>query len=509
MWVLSDLDFYKTKNGFLFGYKKVGETLFIALEPLHESDADLSLAIEELKIFTQTKTIAVIGIYQKMMSQLLSMGFSGLKFGRDPWISLESCEPKGNKGKGIRSARNQALKDGVTVCEWNLKETNQDLAKKNKLEHVLNGWKAQSVLQLEGFLLTIDPFKELPGRKLFVAEKNNTVVAFLLATPVENKVSYYFEDLIYTPSAPNGTTELLTLTAFQTLKDLGFKEVSLGVVAINNLSLIDNQNRFYDFCMDAAKFIASFFYNSSGIELYRKRYQPVRWDDVFVALRSEASPVTLTTWMRMMASAFFLFRPKIKLSTAQISTFFSRQIHRNYVIFSFGFATFTMYLLHSHPVEFLICLILGCYLITKLQKNVRRFELSLFVLLIFGMDSLLLGPGNLKSALEFQDAFPVVLSWLAPAVLTISIFGFWIQQLRTQKVKSFLLSLILIAANCGGIFWQTQSVFLTLSPVLFFGLGVSGGKLFSIYERQLSHYYAKGSSPHISKDSSDHKQGVA
>ena len=57
-----------------------------------------------------------------------------LHLGSEPWVKLSEAFPTGNAGKGVRSARNHAIKAGLTSEEWSFEkvlsaQVTDDLAK--------------------------------------------------------------------------------------------------------------------------------------------------------------------------------------------------------------------------------------------------------------------------------------------------------------------------------------------------------------------------------------------
>ena len=326
VWLLTSLDYFESNHGHIFAYQIARDVLFIALEPLPPltspvgADDLFTESLAELRRFANKQIVVIIGVYEPCMRALAHLGFTGLRVGSDPWVHLEPGGPKGNKAKGIRSARNQALRAGVEISEWSLADLATDPVRSRTIKRIHDLWGESTWLRLEGFLLASDPLRAIEGRRLFVAHQGGQDVAFLLTSPVRLGFSSYFEDMMFTPDAPNGSTEMLMLHAMEALRLSGQVEVSLGVVALNNLGFYEAhaESAVSRGLLKVTKRVAQGFYNSAGIELHRKRYQPVRWDDTFVACSTSTGRLNLLTWIRILLSVVGLFNPRVSITAPQV-----------------------------------------------------------------------------------------------------------------------------------------------------------------------------------------------
>jgi hypothetical protein len=498
VWLLSRLQYFQSSRGYLFAYAASGRTTFVALEPLspnaNASLEDLDVSLSELRAHARCRQLAFIGIYNDFMTKLAALGYHGLQIGKDPWVDLSEYEPKGNKGKGIRSARNQAIKQGVTIEEWDLTELQRNPEKRQKILDVHHSWTDSSFLQLEGFLLSADPLKSIPGRRLYVAQRNQRIEGFLLVTPVQDGVSCYFEDLMYRPEAPNGTTELLTLHAMGSLQKLGFKEISLGVVALNNLDFSPTTptNNFSRAVLSATKKFVQYFYNSEGIELYRKRYQPRRWDNIFIATMPPAGKGSLLTWLEVVICAIGLFKPRFTISFRQISNNFKFQMQKNFVYLLSLAALAHLSMLRPSTLAFVSTALIGWRLLEFLHVYLRRFELALFVVFNYFLAYILAGHSGFGLIDIAISHVPHFAKFFSPLLLCMSFAGLCVNQMRKYREHTFLgLSVLMMGGMIFSIEKSHHALAVGLAPILMFFVGYVQGKIYYEYDRSISQKMAR------------------
>lgn len=222
------------------------------------------------------------GVSEPTARALKGMGFTVVKIGEEPWVDLGDHAPRGNRGKGIRAARNQALRAGCGTEEW---DRSRFLAAKAEVQAVFDEWRGLTLLSLEGGVLGTDPFADLPGRRYFVTRREGRLEAILVATAIRPGHSYYLEDLVYRRDAFRGVQELTTLAALDALALSGARMASLGLVFMRKLERGGLSDEGLEVGLARLQRVLGWFYNAEGQDLFRKRFQIARWEGAYFALR--------------------------------------------------------------------------------------------------------------------------------------------------------------------------------------------------------------------------------
>jgi hypothetical protein len=496
MWLLAELNYFEARNGYIFAFANSGPITYVALEPLAPTNEDpltgLQPALSEFEELVKPKVMVFIGVYTQCMEQLKQLGFHGLNVGKDPWVKLSESDPVGNKAKGIRSARNHAIKSGVVVEEWQLNDVKNHPTRKQQILDIHHAWAESSMLQLEGFLLATDLFAPLEGRRLFVALRDGKAEGLLLATPVRKDQSYYFEDLMFLPTAPNGATELLILSAMATLRKENAFEVSLGVVSLNNLSFYSDADRAVPsnrWFLSGVRRFAQFFYNSEGIELHRKRFQPYRWENVFIACRDTSGSHSLWTWLQVMFRAVGLFKPRFNVSPGQIIHLATDYVRKHQAALLWAAASLLLLWGNQvhRPPAIMACMLIGAMMVTYVRMQIRGAALFWTLVIGWGL-TLVCGESaveRLFGVADFYQTFYVISR--VPLLPLLFVGGLFVN--HTHRLREPLLigwSLLFIGAFSYASPHTAHASALFL-PVMLFFAGYLAGKInFEIYRRQSS-----------------------
>lgn len=285
--LISPHRFFQAEQGAIFPFHRALGCVSITCDPLMEGGAcsseelDAALAHFDEEFVKDAAVFAGVGA--AVAEGLAQRGYSVLKMGEEPWVDLANFEPKGNRGKGIRAARNQALRAGCVAEEWSEARFR---AEREAVDLVYREWRGLSMISLEGGVLSTCPFAEIPGRRYFVALRGERLEAVLIATPLKPGESYYLEDLVYRRKGVRGVQELLTLAAMEHLHDSGAKQASLGLVLLRKLerSSISTFDPRSLTTRLLSLGIAS-VYNAQGQDLFRKRFAIDRWEGSYLAFR--------------------------------------------------------------------------------------------------------------------------------------------------------------------------------------------------------------------------------
>ena len=358
VWFLAKLKtFTDVETGWTYGYQQFGDTVLIALEPLCAEgyrDADtverFKKSFQNFKKAVEGGTYAFVGVQDDFKKILHQCGFQSMVIGREPWVKLENCLPTGNAGKGVRAARNQAIRNGLRVEQWNGAEIQRDEEKKKIILKLFKEWKSGRLIQVGGFLNSTDPLAYSEHRKYFmVYNSKEQVEGYLIATPVGGANSYFLEDLILGSHSSRGAGELLTLEALTFLKDSGFDYASLGVVSVTCI----DQHCGHKLPKWTQTFLVTIpqklnrFYNFQGLELFRKRFKPEFWGEVVIAVHNEAPQKQSDdrAWFHTLISLAKAFAPRLKPNFQWLKTTVSQPFIDHPISSLVFLASFSMFAL--------------------------------------------------------------------------------------------------------------------------------------------------------------------
>lgn len=230
----------------------------------------------------------------------------------------------------LRAQRNRARNKGVEVRLWNSRVAQNHPA----LEACLREWLATRRLPTLHFMVEPHILGHFADRRVFVAEQNAEVVGFLVASPVPQRSGWLIEQVIRGRVAPNGTAELLIDQAMRALAAEGSSYVTLGLVPLaKRPELLRPANPLWlRLLLSWVRAHGRRFYNFEGLEFFKAKFQPLRWDPVYaISDKPRFSPRTLYA----VAAAFSEGAPVALVTKAlgkavkdEASTFIERLLKR-------------------------------------------------------------------------------------------------------------------------------------------------------------------------------------
>ena len=188
----------------------------------------------------------------------------------------------------IRAQLNRARNKGMAVVEWAPARAELDPA----LRTILAQWLATRGLPPLHFLVEPDTLSRLRDRRMFVAERRGVPVAFLVASPVPRRRGWLVEQFVRGTGAVNGTTQLMVDAAMRGLAEGGAEYVTLGLAPLSRRADQPEQNPLWlRGVLGWVRAHGRRFYNFDGLDAFKARLQPERWDPVFaIASAAEFSP---------------------------------------------------------------------------------------------------------------------------------------------------------------------------------------------------------------------------
>jgi len=180
----------------------------------------------------------------------------------------------------VRAQLNRSRNKGVTVEAMDPADGCRD----GGLRAVLAAWLRARNLPPLHFLVEPQALGGIVAdRLLLVARRAGAPVAFLVASPIAARAGYLIEQVVRAPDAPNGTAELLVDGAMRHFAAFGSAFATLGLVALSTQAAqsIRSNPVWLRMLMRFARLHANRFYNFRGLEHFRLKLAPARWDPIY------------------------------------------------------------------------------------------------------------------------------------------------------------------------------------------------------------------------------------
>jgi phosphatidylglycerol lysyltransferase len=271
-----------------------------------------------------------------------------------------------------------------------------------------------------GFVVHIEPFTELAEKNIFVAEREGILLGMVALAPLYAR-GFLVEDLFRDPNAPNGTTEALIDAAMKHAAKNGSRYVTLGLAP-----LAGDVSR----PLRAFREHASILFDFRGLEAFKRRLRPARWDAMFIAHTPSVSPTrAVVAVLRAFARGSFLRfgietlmrGPPVAVWTLAILL----------VPWTFGLASFdaekwfpSLYV-QAAWVVFDVGLAIAMLSLAKRWRASLAFALAIVVTIdaiTTLVEALVFNVSRIKTPL---DAFLVAIACLAPAAASVVVWGSW------------------------------------------------------------------------------------
>jgi phosphatidylglycerol lysyltransferase len=204
----------------------------------------------------------------------------------DGWSNIIS------KYKSLRAQLNRARNKGVVVTEWAIEKAHNNPA----LVECLRLWLDAKGLPPLHFLVEPNTLGRLFDRRVFVAELNDGIVGFVVLSPVPQRNGWLFEQFVHQPGAPNGTVELMIDAAMRALAVGGYDYATLGLSPLSTRAKVPpfSNPLWLRIVLTWLRAHGKRFYNFDGLDAFKAKLQPDRWEPVFAISNEERiSPKTL------------------------------------------------------------------------------------------------------------------------------------------------------------------------------------------------------------------------
>lgn len=201
-------------------------------------------------------------------------GVVSMQIGEQPWWIPAEWSATLRRSRSLREQLRRARAKGVRVREVPPEELRPGAALRREIERVMQAWLDTRKMPPMGFLTDLQPFDFPEERRYFVAERDGIVIGFLAAVPIFARNAWFCEDLLRTPAAPNGTTELLFDAAIRRADADGADGITLGLAALSGEVAAPFR---------AVRAVTRWLYDFEGVRRFKARLSPARWEPVFLA----------------------------------------------------------------------------------------------------------------------------------------------------------------------------------------------------------------------------------
>jgi phosphatidylglycerol lysyltransferase len=204
----------------------------------------------------------------------------------------------------LRAQFNRARNKGVKIDEWSIERSTND----PQLCECLEEWFTLKGLPPLHFVIEPETLGRLENRRIFVAEQDSRVVAFLILSPIPTRKGWLTEQFPHRPEAPNGTVELMMDQAIRKLGEEGYEYVTLGISPLSKRAEVEKFDNpaWLRLVLAWMRKHGQRFYNFDGLDHFKSKLMPEYWEPVY-AISNEPKISGRTMWA--IASAFADNRP--------------------------------------------------------------------------------------------------------------------------------------------------------------------------------------------------------
>jgi phosphatidylglycerol lysyltransferase len=273
---------FSAAHSAVVGYVRQGHMLLAAGSPVCAGDA-LASVCSEFEAFAKAQGCGVCYVCAEERLRMVLAGASGyaaVALGAQPVWNPHTWPAIIRHRSSLRAQLHRAMNKGVEVETVAAQSAARDL----ELRRVLREWLEGRRLPPLHFLVEPNVLDgELAGRIVFVARRCGVPTAFLVASPVRARNGYLVELLARSAAAPNGASELLIDAAMRRFAGDGCDYATLGLVALAHAAdeAILRNPGWLRMLMYFARAHANRFYSFRGLEHFRVKMAPDRWEAVY------------------------------------------------------------------------------------------------------------------------------------------------------------------------------------------------------------------------------------
>ena len=239
--------------------------------------------------------------------------------GAQPEWELSEWTKTVESHSSLRAQFKRALNKGVVIQELPPAQATRSL----ELRDVLERWLRGRALPPLHFLVEPATLERLDDRRIFVATRygreadpGGEVVAFAVLSPIPARRGWLVEQFPRSPSAPNGTIELLMREAVRAVAADEARFLTLGLAPLAKRDTINftEEPAWLRATLNLLRAHGHRFYNFEGLEKFKSKFQPQIWQPVYAI---QNSPTFSPRALYAIAGAF-ASRPPLKLVASAV-----------------------------------------------------------------------------------------------------------------------------------------------------------------------------------------------
>ena len=216
---------------------------------------------------------AFFGVEQRVVDVL---PWHTLLVGEQPEWDARTWPEALRASSGLREQLRRARAKGVTVRTATHDEVVSSASPlRRALEAQVAAWLARHEMAPMGVLVQVDPLTLLEEHRVHLAEQDGRLVAFLTAAPIFARPGWLLQNLIRSPEAPNGTTELLVDHAMRDAES-GVESETSPMVTLGLAPLAGQVVP----ALRLARSAGSVLFDFEGLRAFKARLRPTRWSPI-------------------------------------------------------------------------------------------------------------------------------------------------------------------------------------------------------------------------------------
>jgi phosphatidylglycerol lysyltransferase len=217
---------------------------------------------------------------------------ASIVIGAQPVWNPQHWRERVQRYPSLRAQFRRAANKGVRITEWPIEKAEISPL----LRACLSAWLETRGLPPLHFLVEPETLSLLQGRRVFVAEQHDRVVAFLTLSPVPARRGWLTEQFPRLPSAPNGTVELLMNEAACTVGAEQADYLTMGLVPLSPHGVAGHAPNpwWVDAVLGSIRTLGRKFYNFGGLDAFKSKFHPEYWEPIYAISREKQfSPYSL------------------------------------------------------------------------------------------------------------------------------------------------------------------------------------------------------------------------
>ena len=224
-------------------------------------------------------------------ASLVEIGLPALQIGEQPVWRAADWQTILATSASLRYQLRRAGHKGVSVRRVAAGELGR---MRDALDALGRDWLAMHRMAPMKFLVQLEPLAFPAERMLIAAERDGQLVGFASAVPVYARRRMFLEDLVRSPRAPNGTSELLVDAV---MRAVTVPEVTLGLAPL--AGEIASWLRF-------ASWLGGPFYDFAGLRAFKAKLHPSSWEPVYLCAPDGSTLRALRDSLRAFAGGSLL-----------------------------------------------------------------------------------------------------------------------------------------------------------------------------------------------------------